>query len=238
VSEHPVSVTHLLSGFLALSFVLTGLRRQTEFFVVEPWQFVAVICLSAWAKGILRDRRLSVELDEIGLIALAVVAGAWLSFFGALDLITWFKRALRITALFGLYLFLVRHLRDERELFTFLRFTIWACAAASSVMIGQVIEWISEGANLERLQGGGLRGTFLNANEGSTYIAMFIVLAMALWQRQGDKSWMSGKVAAAILSLCAIGILTGQSRTGMAVLVLGATIVLIGSKRTESLLSG
>jgi len=34
-----------------------------------------------------------------------------MSYFGALDVVTWFKRAMRVTSLFGVYRYLVTHVR-------------------------------------------------------------------------------------------------------------------------------
>src|SRR5712692_2532359 len=50
-------VTNLLLGFLATAFVLTDLRLETGFIVVEPWQIVTAMCLTAWVFEVARGRR-------------------------------------------------------------------------------------------------------------------------------------------------------------------------------------
>lgn len=227
---------HLLISLLALSFVLTGLRRDIGFITLEPWQIVIVFCFTSWALETVRHRRSPLTLDKVGLLGLLVVVGALLSFFGALDVMTWLKRAVRFVLLFGLYLYLVSHVRSQSQLAALIRSSLVACALTSLVLFVQFFQTLYYEGAFFAWSDWNLRGTFANLNEGATYLAMFVVLAAAVYSQGVHHELMGRRVFMIAAGLSALGLVLYRSRTGLPVTVAVGILLFAGNKRIRRLL--
>ena len=201
----------LLLSALAVSFVMTGRRMDTSFIVLEPWLVLFPICLLMWAGEIVVTRRV-VPLDRIGFFALLVVVAAWLSYFGALDVMTWLKRAMKVTWLFGLYLLMVNWASGERQLRALIRAGLWGCAGAGVAIIVQMtVRWASQGYG----EVFGAAGTFANSNEAATFLAIFVVMGLALYASGRHQAIMHRRALLFLIGTCLMGILFSRSRTGL-----------------------
>ena len=150
--------------------------------------------------------------------------------FNALDLATWFKRALKIMLLFGVYTYLVSRLRDERQLVGFLRASFLVCMLIGSMEIVQRLQNLYEGLTFEAMQWPGVAGTFANSNEGASYIAIFLIFAASLYASRIHERVMSQRLFISSVCLIVLGLVLAMSRTGLMAAV-GVTALLFGRDR-------
>jgi len=226
----------LLISTLALSFIFSGLRQDIGLIYIEPWMIVVVICFLNWPMRLLQGERPSIHFDKVGFFALFVVVSAWLSVFGAVDLATGLKRAMKILLLFGVYLYLVHQLRHERQFLAFIRASFLACALTVGMLIIQRLRDLATGQTFEMMQWAGAPGTFANASEGATYIAIFLVIAVSLYSLRIHERVMSHRLFILFACLFVLGLILAMSRTGLLAAAGVTALLFVRNKRLRPVL--
>lgn len=223
-----------LVSALTFSFVWSGWRRDTGFIVLEPWMIVLPMCFVVWAGEVVVRRRLT-RLDGVGILALFVMLTAWLSFLGAVDVLTWLKRASKITLLFGLYLLLVNWANEKRQLSALIRAGFFGCAVAGATISMQMTRaWLSYGL----IDVFGAPGTFANGNEAATFLALFILVGLALYASGVHSEVVNRRALFATLSVIAVGVLLTRSRTGVVAVIAASAMLFIRTARVRRLVLG
>lgn len=221
----------VLSGF-AVCFVMTGRRFDTGFIVLEPWLMLFPLSLAMFVGNAAITKTLQ-PLDRIGVLALLVMVTAWLSYFGAIDVMTWLKRAMKVTWLFGLYYIVVSWASEPRHLRTLLRASFWACAAAATATIGQAtVRWTAGGFG----EVFGAAGLFANSNEGATYMALFVVMGISLYAARVHQRVVTRPSLLLLLCIIGLGILFSRSRTGLMSALAVSMLLFIRTARVRRLL--
>jgi O-antigen ligase len=223
-----------LVTMLAISLVLTGWQYDTGLIMLEPPLVAIMACGSFWLLDTVKRKKLRVQkLDVVGLWALLVVVAAWLSFFGAVDTMTWLKRAMRVTCLFGLYLYLVNKVSRREDVMAFIRGGLFACAVAALVLVEEVMELLYNGGLSDYF---GPAGTFVNTNEAATYVALFVVIGTALYALGEYIDVMDRRAFIFTMSLSVVGVIVTRSRTGLAAVIVTPAVLFAWSRRVRRVL--
>jgi O-antigen ligase len=224
-----------LLTMLGFSFVLSGFRFDTGFIVLEPWLVVLPTCLAVWLTRVAMSRRVA-PLDAIGYFALALLFSAWLSYFGAIDVTTWLKRAMKITWLFGLYLLVTNWAADKRALAALVKGALWGCALAAATMSYQLFQASQVRTSLLYLFG--VSGTFANSNEGATFMAIVVLIGLSLYAAGVFHGVATKRGMLLLLGACVVGIVVTRSRTAVVGLVAVGAMFFVHDAKSRPLVLG
>src|SRR5207245_1692204 len=106
-----------------------------------------------------------------------------------------------------------------KEMAALIRASLVACAVTALAIFTQVRDFLRENPEL-RPSDYSLAGTFRNANEGATYLAMFVVMAVAIYSLGVHRQVLGRRLFILATVLAAIGLILTRSRTGLVAVVL------------------